>query len=257
MSLRVLPRGATASLLVLSMRLDLREANYVTRELAKAARSINRSANMALAYTLVLSTRREAERRAGHAPSAGAPATLHKPALDMATALPLLARGDLVLMEMSGDRLDQLAIFGLVHEPTAIVREVMLDADAFGAALLPGSAAEVVERRGASTTFDWEIDLPLVGVSGRMRMSDQAPVVAVEALDGALRGGNWRFETTQLGKHATLIASWARFDIRSTNWFVRNLADADPFLGHGMSAASQIMLVRALRSRSTKLMAAK
>jgi hypothetical protein len=137
------------------------------------------------------------------------------------------------------------------------VREVMLDADAFGAALLPGSAAEVVSKKGDSTTFDWEIDLPLVGVSGRMTMRDQTPVVAVEAVDGALRGGHWLFETTQLGKQATLIASWARFDIRSTSWFVRNLADADPFLGHGMSAASQIMLVRALRSRSTKLMASK
>jgi hypothetical protein len=257
MSLRVLPRGDASCLLSLSMRLDLREANYVTRELAKAARSINRSANMALAYTLVLSARQEAERKAGRARSAGTATALYKPTLDLRTALPLLARGDLVFMDMNGDKLEQLAIFGLVHEPTAIVREVMLDADAFGAALLPGSAAEVVAKQGDSTTFDWEIDLPLVGVSGRMKMRDQTPVVAVEAVDGALRGGHWLFETTQLGKQATLIASWARFDIRSTSWFVRNLADADPFLGHGMSAASQIMLVRALRSRSTKLMASK
>ena len=260
MSLRVLPRPDGSSLLSLAMRLDLREANYVTRELAKAARSINRSANMALAYTLVLSAQQQAERNAGYKSPARAPVAadaLHKPVLDLPTALPLLVRGDLVFMEMSGDKLDQLAIFGLVQESTAIVREVMLDADAFGAALLPGSAAEVIERKGDSTTFDWEIDLPLVGVSGRMRMRDQTPLVSVEAVDGALRGGRWRFETTQLGKQATLIASWARFDIRTTSWFVRNLADADPFLGHGMTAASQVMLLRALRSRSTKLVASR
>jgi hypothetical protein len=257
MTLRVLPRGDADCLLLLSMRLDLREANYVTRELAKAARSINRSANMALAYTLVLSARQEAERKAGRVRSVGAAKALYKPAIDLRTALPLLARGDLVFMNTNGDKLEQLAIFGLVYEPTAIVREVMLDADAFGAALLPGSAAQVVDKQGDRTTFDWEIDLPLVGVSGRMTMRDQSPVVAVEAVDGALRGGQWLFETKELGKQATLIASWARFDIRSTSWFVRNLTDADPFLGHGMSAASQIMLVRALRSRSTKLMASK
>ena len=72
-----------------------------------------------------------------------------------------------------------------------------------------------------------------------------------------MRGGRWRFETTELGKQATLIASWARFDIRTTSWFVKNLADADPFLGHGMTAASQVMLLRALRSRSTKLVASR
>jgi hypothetical protein len=257
MTLRVLPRGPKACLLALSMRLDLREANYVTRELAKAARSINRSANMALAYTLVLSARKQAEHLSGHATAKTNAVALHKPALDLRVALPLLMRGDLVLMDMTGDRLDQLAIFGMVYETNAVVREVMLDADAFGAALLPGSAAKVIERKGDRTTFDWEIDLPLVGVSGRMTMRDQSPVVDVEAIDGALRGGHWRFETTELAKQATLIASWARFDIRTSSWFVKNLADADPFLGHGMTAASQLMLVRALRSRTTKLVASR
>ena len=35
-----------------------------------------------------------------------------------------------------------------------------------------------------------------------------------------------------------------RFDART---------DADPYLGHGMSAASQVMLMRAVRSRANKL----
>jgi hypothetical protein len=253
MTLRVLPRGPSACLLVLSMRLDLRTANYVTRELAKAARSINRSANMALAYTLVLSTRRAAERAAGYVPKPAPAPALHKPELDLQVLAPLLLRGDVVLLDLAGDRLDQLAVVGFVYEPMAKVRKVMLDASAFGTALLPGSKAEVVHRDERGTTFDWEIDLPLVGVSGRMRMREDSAYVNVEAVAGALSGGNWRFETTALGKEATSIASWARFDIETTSWFVRNLAQSDPFLGHGMSAASQVMLLRALRSRTAKL----
>ena len=251
-TIRVLPRGPKESLLTVAMRLDLRASNYVARKLAKAARSINRSANMSLAYTLLLSTRREAERRAGHRDPGTAVPALRKPQFAPGDLIPLLVRGDLIMLDMRGDRLDQLAVFGLIHQPSTLVRTVMLDADGFGAALLPGSSAEVVARKDKTTTFDWDIDLPLVGVSGRMQMRDDAPVVTVDAIDGALSGGRWKFEPQQLTADVTMIASWASFDLRTASWFMRSLADADPYLGHGMSAASQIMLTRAIRSRSDK-----
>jgi hypothetical protein len=254
MSIRVLPRGERESLLVISMRMDLREANYVARQLARAGRSINRTANMSLTYSMVLSLRREAERRAGYAAAgADAPAVeLYQPKLDFKAVAPLLARGDLVQLDMTGDRLNQIGVIGLIHKKRELVHEVMLDTDAFGSALLPGSAATVVSKEGPVTTFDWDIDLPLVGVSGRMRMRDADPLVAVDAVGGALAGGRWNFQTQALGKNATLVTSWARFDVRNSTWFVRRLVDADPYFVHGVSAASEIMLTRALRSRANK-----
>ena len=252
-SIRVLPRGEHESLLCVSMRLDLRTANYVARKLAGAGRSINRTANMSLTYAMVLSLRREAERRAGFTPAQHDAGELHKPAFDAKALRPLLERGDLVLLDMTGDRLNQIAAFGLIHRKRALVRDVMLDADAFGSALLPGSEAKVVSKEGEVTTFDWDIDLPLVGVSGRMRMRDHYPVVAVDAVDGALEGGRWNFETRTLAKDTTIVATWASFDLRNSTWFVRKLADADPYLGHGMTAASEVMLVRALRTNAGKL----
>jgi hypothetical protein len=251
-TLRVLPRGERECMLTIAMRLDLRAANYVARKLAKAARSINRSANMSLAYTLLLSTRREAETRAGYKDQGATAPQLHKPQFAAADLLPLLVRGDLVLLDMRGDQLDQLAVFGLIQQPSSLVRTVMLDADGFGAALLPGSSAEVVSRKDKTTTFDWDIDLPLIGVSGRMQMRDADGVVAVAAIDGALSGGRWNFEPQKLTPEVTMMAGWASFDLRTASWFMRSLADADPYLGHGMSAASQVMLMRAIRSRSDK-----
>jgi hypothetical protein len=253
MVLRVLPRGPKESLLTISMRLDLRTSNYVARRMAQAARSMNRSANMSLAYTMLLSFRREAERRAGKAPDTRPKSALQKPALDIGAALPLLARGDLVLLDMTDDRMNQIGVFGLVHRQRSLVREVMLDADAFGSALMPGSAATVVSKQGGVTTFDWDIALPLVGVAGRMRMRDADPVVVVDAIEGALSGGHWNFDMQELAPEATVLAGWARFDLRDTTWFLRALTDADPYLGHGMTAASQLMLVRAVRSRANKL----
>ena len=49
-----------------------------------------------------------------------------------------------------------------------------------------------------------------------------------------------------------MMSGWARFDLRKSSWLLRSLLNADPYLGHGMTAASEVMLLRALRSRSRK-----
>lgn len=252
---RVLPQDASrdASLLLLSLRLDLQRSNYIVRQMARATHSINRSANMSLGYAMLLSFRREAERRAGYAAPVREAAGLERPRVNARALIPLLLRGDLVAMDMPGDHLNQVAVFALIHRARADVHGIMLDADAFGAALVPGSGARVVAREGPVTTFDWSVDLPLVGASGRMRMRDDDPVVAIEATDGALQGGEWRFETRALSKHATMVSGWASFDVTRSTWLVRALASADPYLGHGMTAASEVMLVRALRKQSRDL----
>lgn len=252
MIIRVLPQATSpdTSLLLISTRMDLRQSNYVVRQMAKATRSINRSANMSLAYAMALSFRREAEQRAGYTPPARKTRGLQRPAVHARALIPLLLRGDLVTMDMAGDHLEQVAVFALIFRKHAEVREIMLDANAFGGALVPGSEAHVVARDGRVTTFDWSIDLPLVGASGRMQMRDDDPVLSIEATEGALEGGEWRFEARAVSKRATMVSGWASFDLRRSTWLVRALADADPYLGHGMTAASEVMLVRALRTQS-------
>lgn len=253
--MRILPRGPSQSLLVLSMRLDLREANYVARQMAKAARSVNRSANLSLAFSMALHFQEEAERRAASAApktSARSRAQLEKPTFDVRALAPLLARGDLVLLDASGPRLNQLSVLGVVDQKREKVHAAMRDARAFGSALVPGSSAKIVSESDGVTMFDWSIDLPLVGVAGRMRMSEADPQVAIDATSGALSGGQWRFELSPLGKHATLVTGWARFGFEDSTWLLEKLVKADPFLGHGITAASEVMLVRALRSRAQK-----
>jgi carbon monoxide dehydrogenase subunit G len=249
--LRILPTGKASSTLVVSMRIDLRQANYVARQLAAAARSVNRSANIALTCSMLLGFRAEAERRAGVPPRQPEVRGLVAPEIDPRPLVPLLMRGDLVLLDLSATALERVAVLGVVYQPEKLVREVMLDAKGFGAALMPGSSAKVVARDGNTTTFDWEIDLPLVGVSGQMQMH-AAEVVEIEAVKGALDGGRWLFSTREVARGTTLVTGWARFDLAESAWLVRRLSEADPNLGHGLTVASEVMLVRALRSRSGK-----
>lgn len=253
MLFRVHPRGDD-SLLVLSLRLDLREANFVARQVAKAARSVNRSANIGLAFSMALHTREEAERREhpSKTVAANTPApALHKPPIDLPRLAPLLNRGDILLFENRGPVLDQLAAIGAIGQREAKVQQVMHDAKAFGSSLVPGSKAEVVSHTGDVTTFDWKIDLPLLGVSGQMRMKDQGSLLTIDATDGALRGGRWQFELSPVNADATLVNGWAHFTFDESSWLLEKLTSADPYLAQGMIGASELMLLRAVRTRAT------
>jgi hypothetical protein len=250
--IRVYPESAKSALLLVSMRLDLREANYVARQMAKAARSINRSANLSLTMSMVLNLRREAERRAGIV-AAKVPLTgIEKPVYDLKALAPMLSRGDLLFFHMVGEQLSQVSVIGAIDQPFEKVASTMRDANSFGSALVPGSEAKVISQADGITQFDWSIDLPLVGVGGRMRMQDQQSRLAIDATKGALQGGRWLFELTSLGPKVTLVTGWARFDFSNSTWLLEKILSADPYFGVGMTGASEVMLMRALRSRAAK-----
>lgn len=249
-AMRIIPTGESTCTLTISMRMDLREANYVARQLAVAARSVNRSANIALTYSMLLGFQGEAERRAGFVAPEAMPKGLLAPEIDPRALQPLLMRGDVVMLDLAGPSLERVAVVGFVHYPRQLVRDTMLDAKSFGASLMPGASAQVVKREGDTTTFEWEIDLPLVGVGGEMQM-DGEDVIQIRATEGALDGGRWLFDTKQYGG-STLVTAWARFDLSDSAWLVRKLAEVDKNLGHGLTVASEVMLVRALRSRTGK-----
>ena len=252
-SMRILPVTKDACTLLISMRMDLREANYVARQLAVAARSVNRSANIALTYAMLLGFKHEAERRAGYVAEERLPRGLTQPELDARAIYPLLRRGDVVLLDLAGGYIERVAVFGFVYQPRQLVLDTMLDAQSFGASLMPGASARVTARQAGATTFAWEIDLPLVGVGGEMQMRTlEDETISIRATEGAMSGGQWLFDTRALDPHATLVSAWARFDLADSAWLVRKLAEVDKNLGHGLTVASEVMLVRALRSRSGK-----
>jgi hypothetical protein len=248
---RNLPRRPNASLQLLTTRVDLRDSNYLARKVAQAARSVNRTANVALAFAMGLGFQQRAEKVAGYRAQPELPLP-EAPLLGERAALPLLARGDLVLMDFHGPALRQMWIYGFVPQPEAVVRHAMQDAEGFGSAVIPGSKATVVEQTDTTVVFDWNIALPLVGLGGRMRMERNAVETLVTATGGALEGGRWRFRSTPLGRKATLVSGWAKFDLYNTNFLLEQIVAADTHLAQGLTAASEVMLLRALRSRARR-----
>jgi hypothetical protein len=246
---RVLPRGSR-SLVLLSTRVDMRDANYVTQQLQSAQTSLSRSINLAMAFAALARTRLEAERRSGRTPGARAESELHRPAIDLGAVEPVLRRGDLVIAELDGVALRQIHVAARFTHAEDRVRAMMLDPVAFTAALIQGSQAEVRERSDEGTRFGWRLDLPFVGTSGEMIVREREDrTIDLNATDGAMEGGRFCFETQALDARTTLALGYARFDVADANFLLRAVADADPGFRPGLSAATVVMMARALRNR--------
>jgi hypothetical protein len=252
---RIYPQDDGRSLLVLSSRLDLRDANYVTRSITAAQRSVNRTLNLSLAMVMTLGARREAERLEGlvdRDPSSALPA-LVRPDVDLLALAPMLARGDLLFLSMDGDRLDQIAVVGRPGTTLERVREVMDDPREFGPALIPGSYATVTREEADELDFEWGVDIPLLGASGTMRLVRTPTVNTVTALEGGLEGGIWHFDTALLPWREPVVLGWARFDLASANWILAAIVSGSRDFGYGLTAGTELMVLRAIRLRAWRV----
>ncbi len=246
---RILPRGRDRTLLLLSTRMDLTDANQLTRQMSSASRSLSRSINLAMGFAMLSRVRMESERRAGHErPTVETP--LARPDIDLAAYDSTLRRGDLLLIETNGASLRQVSVATRLPHREDRVREIMLDPVAFTQALIAGSSATVRERTDDGVRFDWAVDIPLVGSGGGMTLRENEDrSIDLSAISGAMDGGRWRFVTQPAPQGATSVLGWATFDVGSANFLLRAMCDADPSLGPGLSAATEIMMARALRLR--------
>jgi ribosome-associated toxin RatA of RatAB toxin-antitoxin module len=250
---RVYSDGPDASLLTLSARLDLRDANYLTRQINRGQNSINRTVNISLAFVMLHGTKMESERRVGAPPETAAERPLTRPDVNIVALNRLLSRGDLLLMDTVGDRLNQVAVLGRIGRDQERTREVMTDPREFGPALVPGSYARIVRQGEEDLDFEWGINIPLFGSSGTMRLREEGTTVSIDAIAGALEGGRWRFDRMGYPSGEAVVLGWADFDPADASWLIRGMVADDPPLGHGIAGGTSIMVIRAIRSRAWRV----
>ena len=247
---RVLPRG-DRSLVMTSSRMDFRDANYIARQLAAASQSMNRTVNIAINFAMILRTRIEAERRAGRPRAALVipPGDPERPAIDAVSLEGMFGRGDIMWVETSGADLGRVAVIGAMHTQPDVTRRAMLDPHGFTQGLLQGAHATILESSERGTRFEWGIDLPLVGTTGQMQIGE-APDgrVHLDGVVGALSQARWRFETIAR-PYGTIVVTWGRFDPADGMWLLRTITDADGAFRPGLASATQLMMVRGLRTR--------
>ena len=251
---RIYPEGPKKSLIVFSSRLDMRDANYVTRQLSSQGNAVNRTVNVAVAMVTLLEIKVEAEKRAGtHDSRVYATKPLRRPLINMNALRGLLARGDLVFMDIDGDTMQGVTVVGRSGASVDRVRRVMLDPEIFSKSMLHGTCAEVVERSAEGVRFKWEIPIPLLHVGGEMMLRPSSSVVAIDAISGTLSKGKWRFDTFRYPGGEAGVIAWATFDPADSPKLIRKLIARNAHFSHGFVAATQLGVMRSLRTRVHRL----
>ncbi len=247
---RVYPEGPKKSVVVFSSRLDMRNANYITRQLAKEGNAVNRTINVAVAMVTLLEIKAEAEKREGtHVNAKFRAKPLRRPYVNMEALRKLLGRGDLVLMDIDGETMQSVTVVGRAGARVDKVRRVMLDPEEFGQSMLHGSCAEIVERSNKGVRFEWEIPIPLIHVGGEMMLRPSPTVISVDGISGTLSRGQWRFDTHRYRGGEAGVMGWATFDPADSPKLIRKLIAGNTYFSHGFVAATQLAVMRSLRTR--------
>lgn len=247
---RVFADGPNRSVVVFSSRLDMRDANYITRQLSAEGNAANRTINIAVAMVTLLEVKEEAETRMGTHVAKKVPVEpLRRPPINMNALHGILARGDLVMMDLDGHTMQRVTVVGRSGGSVRRVRRIMVDPEEFGQSLLHGTCAEVVERSSAGIRFEWEIPIPLIHVGGEMILRPSSKVIAVDGISGTLSRGQWRFDTHRYRNGEAGVIAWATFDPADSPKLIRRLIAGNTYFSHGFVAATQLGVMRSLRDR--------
>jgi hypothetical protein len=125
----------------------------------------------------------------------------------------------------------------------------MLDPEEFGQSLLHGTCAEVVERTDRGVRFEWKIPIPLIHVGGEMILRPSSTIIAVDGISGTLSRGQWRFDTHRYRGGEAGVVAWATFDPADSPKLIRKLIAGNTYFSHGFVAATQLAVMRSLRTR--------
>lgn len=238
---RIDPVSSSECWVHLFARLDLRTGNYLAQGLSSASRSFNRSTTLAMAFFMMVSVRNISER-------AKRPSLAGLPHFDHQLAYPLLERGDLAWVDISTSRIQNALVMGRMGVSRARVDRIMASSRDFGEAMLFSSLAQANASSSDGSLMRWSLNIPLLGSSGTMKLIPQKQAMLVSAVEGAMKGGQWRFESLVGPAGDGVVVGSATFDPGDGFWLTRQLVEHEPRWSPGLAVASQIMGLRAIRS---------
>jgi hypothetical protein len=152
-------------------------------------------------------------------------------------------------MDLDGETMQSVTVVGRSGSSVSRVRRVMLDPEVFGQSMLHGNCAEIVERTSEGIRFEWEIPIPLIHVGGEMILRPSPTVIAVDGISGTLSKGQWRFDTHRYRGGEAGVIAWANFDPADSPKLIRKLIAGNTYFSHGFVAATQLGVMRSLRTR--------
>jgi hypothetical protein len=132
-----------------------------------------------------------------------------------------------------------------VKAPLARVRAVMLDPAAYQRAVPSFRRAEIVGRNGAQLQVEWELEVPLWNLQGKLWLKPAADGVDIELAEGDLAPGLFQLRVRPDGD-ALVVSAAGHANMGQANWATRRLVKRSPLAEPAMTATATWVLLRAL-----------
>jgi hypothetical protein len=132
----------------------------------------------------------------------------------------------------------------------ATIRAVLREPARYSA-LIPALHGTPVVERGAATPFvDWELDVPLFNLSGRLALRDRADGVTFDLVDGDLAPGRIVFSIVQDPSGGSTLIVDAQLNVKRSSWLLRHIMTRSPVGEPAVLAAAAYVALRATALRA-------
>lgn len=175
------------------------------------------------------------------------------PAIDPEALAPLLARGELALVESHDDgTARQVVIFSSIAAPPERVYDVIADVEKYPAFMPSVVHSKIVKRQGPMVAYEWELDVPVFNLKGTRAMRGARPtLIETRGVAGNFKESRERTELYGIeGGKRTLAVFYRAIDVGSAGMILKTMVELEPSMEHGVNLASGFVHLRDVRRRA-------
>jgi hypothetical protein len=167
------------------------------------------------------------------------------------SALPVQGSTDLVVVAQPGapDAPRAWGITRVAASPAAI-KDVLLD-PAHYRALIPALVkSELEQSNGTAPVVDWELEIPLFNLSGRMALHNRPDGVTIELFEGDFAPGRLSFTVGPDARGGSTLIVDAVLDVKRSTWMLRRIVKRSPVGEPAALTAAAYVALRAVALRA-------
>jgi hypothetical protein len=132
----------------------------------------------------------------------------------------------------------------------AAIKDVVLD-PAHYRALIPALIKSELERStGGAPIVDWELEIPLFNLSGRMALHNRPDGVTIELFEGDFAPGRLSFTVASDARGGATLVVDAVLDVKRSSWLLRRIIKRSPVGEPAALTAATYVALRAVALRA-------
>ena len=132
----------------------------------------------------------------------------------------------------------------------AAIKDVLLDPAHYRALIPALIKSELVPSNGSAPIVDWELEIPLFNLSGRMVLHNRPDGVTIQLFEGDFAPGRLSFTVAPDGRGGSTLLVDAVLDVKRSTWLLRRILKRSPVGEPAALTAATYVALRAVALRA-------